>query len=100
MEKEHTWIKIRAQLPCLAALRSGQTPPNSTTFRCHWRLWSQIGSDQQRTVVACTAVRFTTALAALRREQRRVVDGEAATLSIRTIEGMFASTPTPPHHRR
>ena len=24
MEKEHTWIKIRAQLPCLAALRSGQ----------------------------------------------------------------------------
>ena len=39
--------------------------------------------------MVCTAVRFTTALAALRREHRRVVDGEAATLLIRTIEGMF-----------
>ena len=39
--------------------------------------------------MACTAVRFTTALAALRHEHWRVVDEEAAALSIRIIEGMF-----------
>ena len=89
MEKEHTWIKIRAQLPCFSPRCAVANSSEQYHYSCHWRRWSQIGSEQQRTVMVCTAVRFTTALAALRREHRRVVDGEAATLLIRTIEGMF-----------